>query len=58
MSSKLTELRPSNIELFKTEDFYIFVQNEYSLWWNRATGQMTAKTGTFNLILNIKNCVL
>ncbi|EEB13673.1 suppressor of actin, putative [Pediculus humanus corporis] len=45
MSSKLTQSRPSNIELFKTEQYYIFVKNEYSLWWNRTTGELTPKTG-------------
>ena len=50
MSSKLTQSRPSNIELFKTEQYYIFVKNEYSLWWNRTTGELTPKTGTLKFL--------
>ncbi|KAK6633081.1 hypothetical protein RUM43_012824 [Polyplax serrata] len=47
MTSKLTEEYhcPSNIELFKTQQFYIFVKNEFSLWWDRVTGELIPKTG-------------
>lgn len=33
------------MELFRTEDFYIFVKGEYSLWWDRITGALIPKTG-------------
>nr|CAH7731652.1 unnamed protein product [Callosobruchus chinensis] len=33
------------MELFKTNDFYIFVVGEYSLWWDRQTGAFIPKTG-------------
>ncbi|CAH1115746.1 unnamed protein product [Psylliodes chrysocephalus] len=33
------------MELFRTNDFYIFVKGEYSLWWDRYTGAFIPKTG-------------
>nr|CAI5823134.1 unnamed protein product [Callosobruchus analis] len=33
------------MELFKTNDFYIFVNGKYSLWWDRQTGALIPKTG-------------
>lgn len=33
------------MELFRTDDFYIFVKGEYSLWWDRFTGAFIPKTG-------------
>ncbi|XP_057652993.1 phosphatidylinositide phosphatase SAC2 isoform X2 [Diorhabda carinulata] len=33
------------MELFRTNDFYIFVKGEYSLWWDRHTGAFIPKTG-------------
>ncbi|XP_018575995.1 phosphatidylinositide phosphatase SAC2 isoform X2 [Anoplophora glabripennis] len=32
------------MELFRTNDFYIFVNGEYSLWWDRQTGAFIPKT--------------
>ncbi|XP_065155717.1 phosphatidylinositide phosphatase SAC2 isoform X2 [Atheta coriaria] len=33
------------MELFRTDDFYIFVKDEHSLWWDRQTGAFIPKTG-------------
>ncbi|XP_049823594.1 phosphatidylinositide phosphatase SAC2 isoform X2 [Aethina tumida] len=33
------------MELFRTNEFYIFVNGEYSLWWDRQTGAFIPKTG-------------
>ncbi|CAH0554343.1 unnamed protein product [Brassicogethes aeneus] len=33
------------MELFRTSDFYIFVNGEFSLWWDRYTGACIPKTG-------------
>lgn len=33
------------MELFRTDDFYIFAKGEYSLWWDRLTGAFIPKTG-------------
>ncbi|XP_076265258.1 phosphatidylinositide phosphatase spermathreecae isoform X3 [Rhynchophorus ferrugineus] len=33
------------MELFRTNEFYIFVKDEYSLWWDRNTGAFIPKTG-------------
>ncbi|CAH1279099.1 unnamed protein product [Diabrotica balteata] len=33
------------MELFRTNDFYIFIKGEYSLWWDRQTGAFIPKTG-------------
>lgn len=39
------------MELFRTDDFYIFVKGEYSLWWDRNTGAFIPKTGKYYLYL-------
>jgi hypothetical protein len=33
------------MELFRTNEFYIFINGEYSLWWDRLTGAFIPKTG-------------
>nr|XP_023023491.1 phosphatidylinositide phosphatase SAC2 [Leptinotarsa decemlineata] len=33
------------MELFRTSEFYIFVNGEHSLWWDRQTGAFIPKTG-------------
>ncbi|XP_025834417.1 phosphatidylinositide phosphatase SAC2 isoform X2 [Agrilus planipennis] len=33
------------MELFKTDDFYIFVKGEHSLWWDRQTSALIPKAG-------------
>ncbi|KAL1494584.1 hypothetical protein ABEB36_010159 [Hypothenemus hampei] len=33
------------MELFRTNEFYIFLKGEYSLWWDRNTGAFIPKTG-------------
>lgn len=33
------------MELFRTQQYYIFVKGEYSLWWDRVTGELLPKTG-------------
>ncbi|XP_053619511.1 phosphatidylinositide phosphatase SAC2 isoform X2 [Plodia interpunctella] len=32
------------MELFRSEQFYIFVRNESSLWWNRLTGTFSVRS--------------
>ncbi|XP_026754243.1 phosphatidylinositide phosphatase SAC2 isoform X1 [Galleria mellonella] len=32
------------MELFRSEQFYIFVRNESSLWWNRQTGAFSVRS--------------
>lgn len=33
------------MELFRSDQYYIFVSGEYGLWWDRNTGGFEAKTG-------------
>lgn len=33
------------MEVFQTNDFYIFVKNEKTLWWNRVTSEFSIKAG-------------
>ncbi|KAH1005438.1 hypothetical protein HUJ04_006428 [Dendroctonus ponderosae] len=33
------------MELFRTNEFYIFVKGQFSLWWDRNTGVFIPKTG-------------
>ena len=33
------------MEVFQTDNYYIFVKREKSLWWNRATSEFTLKAG-------------
>lgn len=35
----------SEMEVFQTEKYYIFVKKENSLWWNRTTSEFTIKAG-------------
>lgn len=37
------------MELFRTNEFYIFINGEHSLWWDRLTGIFIPKTGTFSI---------
>lgn len=39
------------MELFRTKDFFIFVQGEHSLWWDRQTGASIPKSGEFQKLL-------
>ncbi|KAJ9598474.1 hypothetical protein L9F63_010843, partial [Diploptera punctata] len=32
------------MELFRTDQYYIFINGEYGLWWNRTTGEFEAKS--------------
>lgn len=38
----------SEMEVFQTDKFYIFVKKENSLWWNRTTSEFTIKAGIVN----------
>lgn len=33
------------MEVLQTNNFYIFVKNEKTLWWNRSTSEFTIKAG-------------
>lgn len=33
------------MEVFQTENYYIFVKREKSLWWNRSTSEFSIKAG-------------
>lgn len=35
------------MELFRSDQYYIFVRNESSLWWNRITGGFSVRSGTY-----------
>jgi hypothetical protein len=37
------------MELFRTDQYYIFVNGEYSLWWDRTTGEFEAKSGNIRV---------
>lgn len=37
------------MELFRSDQYYIFVNGEYSLWWDRNTGGFEAKTGNIRV---------
>lgn len=43
---RLSFVEPNTMEVFQTENFYIFVRKETSLWWNRSTSEFTVKAGT------------
>lgn len=36
---------PPAIEVFNTENFFIFVKNDNSLWWDKTTGLFYSKPG-------------
>lgn len=38
------------MELFRTDDFFIFVKDNLSLWWDRHTGSFIPKVGKFKFI--------
>lgn len=33
------------MEVFQTDNYYIFVKREKSLWWNRTTSEFSIKAG-------------
>lgn len=37
------------MEVFQTENFYIFVKKEKSLWWNRTTSEFSVKAGNYSV---------
>lgn len=39
----------SNMEVFRSEEFYIFVQDDVSLWWSRVNGEFLSKSGEFSI---------
>lgn len=41
------------MELFRTQQYYIFVKNEFGLWWDRITGEFIPKTGIVDLFILI-----
>lgn len=43
MSTQSGMLR--EMEVFRTEDYYVLLNHESSLWWNRHTGEVQAKPG-------------
>ncbi|XP_063228378.1 phosphatidylinositide phosphatase SAC2 [Bacillus rossius redtenbacheri] len=45
------------IELFRTDQYYIFVKGEYGLWWNRITGDFQVKTGWDLASANDPDCL-
>lgn len=38
-----------SMELFRTDQHYIFVNGEYGLWWDRTTGEFEAKSGNIRV---------
>lgn len=45
-------VRVKKMEVFQTENFYIFVKKEKSLWWNRTTSEFSVKAGNYP----VNNC--
>lgn len=39
------------MEVFETDNFYIFVKDEKSLWWNRKTSEFQTKSGMFTYLI-------
>lgn len=37
------------MEVFQTNNFYIFVRNGKSLWWNRATSEFSIRAGKYSI---------
>lgn len=37
------------MEVFRSEEFYIFVQDDVSLWWSRVNGEFLSKSGEFSI---------
>lgn len=35
----------NEMEVFQTDNYYIFVKREKSLWWNRSTSEFSIKAG-------------
>lgn len=44
------KLKTNEMEVFRTEQYYIFTKLNKSLWWNRSSGAFNLKTGTNYLI--------
>lgn len=38
------------MEVFQTDNYYIFVKREKSLWWNRTTSEFSIKAGKFKVL--------
>lgn len=38
-------VHPRIMEVFQTDNYYIFVKKEKSLWWHRITSEFTIKAG-------------
>lgn len=45
------------MEVFQTENYYIFVRKEKSLWWNRTTSEFAIKAGNPFAIFIVTNVV-
>ena len=43
------------MEVFQTDNFYIFVKREKSLWWNRFTSEFTLKAGKNKVFVVLVN---
>lgn len=41
------KVSPPAIEVFNTDNFFIFVKNDQSLWWDKTTGLFYSKPGNF-----------
>lgn len=39
------------MEVFKSEDYYVFAKDASSLWWNRTTGKFSCRSGNTNKCL-------
>lgn len=35
------------MEVLQTSNYYIFVKNEKTLWWNRSTSEFSIKAGKY-----------
>lgn len=39
------------MEVLQTSNYYIFVKNEKTLWWNRSTSEFSIKAGEYHMIV-------
>ena len=46
----------NKMEVFRTDDYFIFVKERFSLWWDRHTGSFIPKSGIW-MYFN-RNCIL
>lgn len=46
------------MELFRSDTHFIFVKGSHSLWWNKQTGDFSAKSGKNDITLWLKKLLI